>query len=195
MIVDTTKLSTELTPLCEIIGSKKYNGYCMRCCIFLFPDIVVSKNYKTKEKTVTDEIIKVFSDFTWVSDKKIKDGCSKRRPDLLLDLGTHIIIIEIDENKHSSYDCTCENKRLMELSQDVGHRNIIFIRFNPDGYKTTDGTTIKSCWRTSPTGLMSIVNTKKDEWENRLQSLVEQIKYWLDNKPEKMVEIVELFYC
>ena len=32
------------------------------------------------------------------------------------------------------------NKRLMELSQDVGFRPIVFIRFNQDGYKIT------SCW-------------------------------------------------
>ena len=43
-------------------------------------------------------------------------------------------IVEIDENQHIEYDCSCENKRIMELSQDVGHRPIIFIRFNPDDY-------------------------------------------------------------
>jgi len=32
------------------------------------------------------------------------------------------------------------NNRLMELSQDVGFRPIVFIRFNQDGYKIT------SCW-------------------------------------------------
>ena len=68
-------------------------------------------------------------------DKKIQDGCSTRRPDLFLDLGYQIIIIEIDENQHIDYDCSCENKRIMELSQDVGHRPIVFIRFNPDDYK------------------------------------------------------------
>jgi hypothetical protein len=48
--------------------------------------------------------------------------------------------IEIDENQHVAYDCSCENKRIMELSQDVGHRPIVFIRFNPDGYKDHKGT-------------------------------------------------------
>ena len=31
-------------------------------------------------------------------------------------------------------DCSCENKRIMEISQDLGHRPIVFIRFNPDEY-------------------------------------------------------------
>ena len=33
----------------------------------------------------------------------------------------------------------------MELSQDVGYRPIIFIRFNPDNYKT-NLKNITSCW-------------------------------------------------
>ncbi len=35
-----------------------------------------------------------------VGDKRVKDGCSKRRPDLFLDMGCHIVIIEVHENKH-----------------------------------------------------------------------------------------------
>ena len=81
---------------CDTNGSKKYNGYCARCCIYLFPEIQVSRNYKTKETDVVNRITETFSDFTWVHDKKIKDGCSRRRPDLLLDVGSHIIIVEID---------------------------------------------------------------------------------------------------
>ena len=92
------------------------------------------RNYKTKEKYVVDQIKQTFTNFTWVADKKVQDGCSRRRPDLLLDMGSHIIIVEIDENKHTDYDCSCENKRLMELSQDLQHRPIVFIRFNPDNY-------------------------------------------------------------
>ena len=67
-----------------------------------------------------------------IHDKRVEGGCSKRRPDLLLDLGSHIIIVEIDKNKHNDYDCMCEHKRLMEISMDLSHRPIVFIRFNPD---------------------------------------------------------------
>ena len=59
----------------------------------------------------------------WISDKII-NGCSKRRPDLVLDLLYQIVII--DENQHIDYDCSCENKRIMELSQDIAHRPIIY---------------------------------------------------------------------
>jgi hypothetical protein len=178
---------------CEIRGIPKYNGYCLRCCINICPDIEVCRNYKTKEKEVVDNVKQTFPDFTWINDKKIEGGCSKRRPDILLDIGSHIVIIEVDENKHDTYDCSCENKRLMEISQDLGHRNIVFIRFNPDGY-IKDDKTITSCWKVDGNGIVVIKKSKQTEWKERIQILTEQIKYWIDNPVQKMIEIVQLFY-
>jgi hypothetical protein len=158
----------------------------------MFPELPNVRNYKTKEKEVVDRIKEVFPNLTWIADKKIQDGCSSKRPDLFLDLGTHLLIIEVDENKHTNYDCSCENKRLMELSQDVGHRPIVFIRFNPDSYTDLSGNKIKSCWRLNKLGVMCIDNEKN--WNGRISTLLEQIQYWIDNPVEKTVEIVELFY-
>ena len=182
------------TPLCETRGIKKYNGYCMPCCIHMCPEVSVSRNYKTKEREVTDRIKESFPDFDWVLDKKVEGGCSKRRPDLLLDLGERIIIVEVDENKHTTYDCSCENKRLMELSRDLGHRPIVFIRFNPDGYVDSAGKKISSCWRLNGHGVMTIMKTRQKEWDIRINTLKDQVKYWVDNTTEKTVEIIELFY-
>lgn len=178
-----------------IVKSKqKYNGYCLSCCINLCPDTPVYRNYKTKEKDVVDRITSYFPNFTWIADKRVQDGCSKRRPDLLLDMGSHIVIIEIDENKHTDYDCSCENKRLMELSQDLQHRPVIFIRFNPDDYINQDGVLVKSCWKLNKLGIMQIMKTKIQEWNQRMETLIQQIQYWVNNPTDKTVEIVELFY-
>ena len=166
----------------------------MTCCIHLCPDIEVVRNYKRKEKNVTNQVINNFPDFSWVADKRIQDGCSLRRPDLLLDLGTHIIIVEIDEYKHEGYECSCENKRIMELSQDVNHRPIVFIRFNPDGYIDQQGKEIKSCWKLNGIGMVMIPQSKQTEWDNRIQTLISQIQYWIDNPSEKTIEIIELYY-
>jgi hypothetical protein len=174
------------------VNNKKYNGYCIPCCIQVHPEIKISRNYKTKENDVVTRIQESFPEFTWKHDKKVEDGCSKRRPDLLLDMGFHIIIVEIDENKHNDYECSCENKRLMEISQDLGHRLIVFIRFNPDLYTNEKGILVKSCWRLNKLGVMTI--SKKEEWNERIKVLKEQIQYWIDNPTEKTVEIVELFY-
>ena len=183
--------------LCDTqVSRNKYEGYCLRCFIHTFPDKPVSRNYKTKEKTVTDYILSTFPEYDWITDKKIQDGCSSRRPDMLLDLGYQVIIIEIDETHHKDYDCSCENKRIMELSKDVNHRPIVFIRFNPDQYIDSDNNTVKSCWYINKLGICSIEKKKEKEWNDRLVSLKSQIKYWCNpnNTTDKTIEIIQLYY-
>ncbi len=183
------------TDMCNtIISNQKYDGYCLRCFIYLFPDKPNSRNYKRKENSVAEFIQDNFKDNTIVSDKKIKDGCSKRRPDILIDLGFQVIIIEIDENQHIDYDCSCENKRMMELSQDIGHRPIIFIRFNPDEYLDNDNNNITSCWSLNSKGINIVKKNKVKEWNDRLNILKDNVQYWIDNNTDKTIEIVQLFY-
>lgn len=179
-----------------IVLTDKYDGYCLHCFTHLFPDKPVTRNYKTKERCVVEYIISHFPDFSWVADKTITGGCSRRRPDLMLDLGYQVVIVEVDEDCHANYDCSCENKRIMELSQDVDHKPIVFIRFNPDEYTDANGEDIASCWGVDGFGLCVVKKQKKKEWESRLERLREQVEYWTnpENATEKTVEIVELFY-
>jgi len=183
------------TYLCSVRVQEKYDGYCLFCYINLFPDKPVSRNYKTKEYSVVEYVKSKYPTLNWIADKIIHGGCSKRRPDLLLDLGYQIVIVEVDENQHTDYDCSCENKRIMELSQDLGHRPIVFIRFNPDDYDK-NGSNITSCWGRDKKGICVVKKTKKDEWMQRLRVLEEHINYWINplNKTNKTIEIIQLFY-
>jgi hypothetical protein len=180
---------------CLTLVSEKYDGYCLYCYMNLFPDKPVTRNYKTKEYAVVEFIKTKFPQFIWIADKRIAGGCSKRRPDLILDLGYQILIIDNDENQHIDYDCSCENKRIMELSQDVGHRPIVFIRFNPDDY-VNDDNRISSCWGHNKKGICCIKKSKEKEWNHRLNVLEETIKYWIhpENRTNKTIEIIQLFY-
>jgi hypothetical protein len=180
---------------CSTRVHMKYDGYCLFCYMNLFPDKPVSRNYKTKEYAVIEYIKTKFPDYNWISDKIISGGFSKRRPDLLLDLIYQIVIIEVDETQHIDYDCSCENKRIMELSQDVRHRPIIFIRFNPDDYEK-NGIKITSCWGQDKKGICIVKKTKNNEWNQRLNVLEEHINYWITpkNKTNKTIETIELFY-
>ena len=178
---------------CNTRVLNKYKGYCLFCFINLFPDEKVCKNYKTKEKSVKDFILENFPNFTWICDKQIQDGCSRKRPDLLLDLGYQVIIIEIDENQHINYNC--ENKRIMEISKDLDHRPTIFIRFNPDEY-LCENKKITSPWGPNNNGILTIKKSKQKEWNSRLEKLKETVEFWIKekNKTSKMITIEELFF-
>ncbi len=102
----------------------------------------MAQDYRTKETTVITFLQKKFLNVDWRWNMTIEGGCSKRRPDLLLDMGSHILIVEVDENSHDMYDPTCDEKRMGEIWNDVSHRPIVFVRFNPDKYEDKDGNNV-----------------------------------------------------
>ena len=177
---------------CDTRSNTKYQGYCAFCFVNLFPDHKLARNFKTKENYITEQIIEKFNNLEWILDRTISTGCSRRRPDMLLHLGHRAIIIEIDENQHSSYENICENKRYMEISRDLDHIPITFIRFNPDSYKINEKT-IRSCFSVNKqTGICGLKNKK--EMNKRLNILYETLIYNLENEIEKTINIVNLFY-
>ncbi len=179
-------------PLCDTTINRKCDGYCLRCYIHMFPDKPVVRNYKTKEKAVVDEVVKAFPNFTWIHDRRVQDGCSARRPDLIADFGTHVIIVEIDETMHQGY--SCENKRMMELSQDIGHRPVVFIRFNPDSYTDETGHKVKSCFTTNKMGITTVSKLQQKQWNQRIDTLLNCIKSWALTPFDKTINMVHLFY-
>lgn len=177
--------------LCDVIIHNKFKGYCYRCYCYIYPNSIPAKNFKTKELEVLKFIKKNFSEYNWIDGKEIAGGNSKKRPDIFWQGDRFAIIIEIDELQHNNY--ICENKRMMELSNDVNGKPLIFIRFNPDAFIDKNKNKINSPWGyTEKKGLLKIIN--EDEWNNRLKILKKTVKYWLENGTTKTLEIVYLFY-
>ena len=171
-------------------ANPKYNGYCYRCYCKLYPnDPRIRRNYKTKEGSVHYHIRQCFPELNVVNDRRINGGCSRRKPDFFIELLTHVLIIEVDEHAHLTYDQRCENRRMMELSEDIGHRPMVLIRFNPDG--NSNG---PSCWGVNDSGLAVVKKKRAAEWQERLSTLMATINYWLTTIPEKTVEVIKLFY-
>ena len=153
---------------CDTKCSNRYQGYCIRCFVNLFPGEKVARCFKTKESSVIQFIKDTYHDHAWCFDKRIEGGCSRYRPDIFLDCLTHSLIIEVDENQHERYEQICENKRLMTLFEDLGRRPLVMIRFNPDDYITKDGTTVRSSFvYKNKSGLPSVRNVS--EWQTRLE--------------------------
>ncbi len=175
----------------------RYRGYCMPCFASLFPLEPIASNFKTKERLVVlvlDELLK--RDYTHLEvtyDKQVVGGCSRRRPDIAVDVLTHVVIVECDEDGHDTEDyCSCENKRMMQLFQDYGNRPIVFIRFNPDAYTNSVGVRISSCFTRTPTGLVKL--TKEKTWNDRLRVLKERVKLYIEVIPSQEVTVEHLYY-
>ena len=98
------------------------------------------------------------------------------------------MIIECDEDQHKNYNC--ENKRVMELFQDLGNRPLVMIRFNPDKYKNNDNT-VDGCFKYTKTGSLSL---NKKQWKIRTNELIKKINYYLTYIPTKETTLEYMFY-
>ena len=175
------------------ISNPLYEGYCFDCFIYNYPNKLITRNYRTKEKAVVKYIMERFNNHKWIWDKKIAGGTSKKRPDLFLNLVDKVIIIECNENKHSSYDNDYHDIKTQQLSKDINYKPMLNVNFNPDGYTDKFGKKIKSCWTTiRKTGKIEISDT--EEWNKRLEDLGDTVEYWLENYFEDTIKIIELFY-
>jgi hypothetical protein len=179
--------------LCDLthIFNPQYKGLCLRCFIYTYPNQKVARNYKVKEQHVADHIKQNYNDY-YITFDKITGGCSLRRPDILIDLGTHTIIIEVDENQHKDYDTTCEIARINELFTDLADRPIVLICFNPDGYTKNKKKHLSSFKYHQKSGVPIVRN--ETEWKGRLNKLDDTIANWLNAIPNEAVIIENLFY-
>ena len=69
------------------------------------------------------------------TDKVVNNGdCGHERPDRVFDFGDKIVILECDEHQHKDRQCSCEQTRMVNISQGYGGLPVYFIRWNPDPY-------------------------------------------------------------
>jgi hypothetical protein len=70
-------------------------------------------------------------------DRIVDNGiCGRERPDALFEREDGVLIVEIDEYKHRDRVIACERARMFNLGQSFGGTPVIFLRFNPDEYKS-----------------------------------------------------------
>jgi len=120
-----------------------------------------------------------------LADRIIDSTCNLYRPDILYDCGTHIVIIECDENQHKNYNwqkCSLnkslehmEEKRMYEIMVAYGLPTI-FLRYNPDNFDIG--------------GKIS----KKYNSSKRLDLLKKWVEYSFINEPKHQLVYKKLFY-
>ena len=161
---------------------------CARCFYHFYPNDEIPRRFKMKQHYFNEKLIEEFGVNFFQYDKKIKCGCSGRKPDWFIDCFKYSIIIELDEDQHKY--TSCDEKRMMELFTDLGNRPLVLIRINPDKY---EGKTKKrkGCFDFDEKNTL-ICNEKK--FNKRFNILVEMIKYFIDNEPEKEFTTEKLFF-
>ena len=161
---------------------------CAGCFYNFYPNDEIPRRYKLKQHYFNEKLIEEFGADFFQYDKKIKCGCSGRMPDWFIDCYKYSIIIELDEDQHKY--TSCDDKRMMELFTDLGNRPLVLIRINPDKY---EGRTKKrkGCFDFDEKNTL-ICDEKK--FNKRFNILVEMIKYFIDNEPEKEITTEKLFF-
>jgi nitrite reductase/ring-hydroxylating ferredoxin subunit len=181
---------TKQCVLCEMVTAiKHYDYHCYGCYSYLHPNDPRVRNFKTKEHAIMSVLKEKYPDM--ILDKVISGGCSRKRPDGILDLGSHVIIVEVDENQHQSYDTICDNKRTMALSQDLAHRPIVFIRINPDRYKLDDKTVSGAFSITKATGLLK---THPKILKKRIDAASDLISRYHKIVPDRTITVEQLYF-
>ena len=145
----------------------------------------------SREMYMRRGLVKAFPSTAFVFDKVIDDGCSRRRPDVFIDLLTHVVIVECDETQHRGSSYSCETRRTMELFEDVNRRPTVFIRFNPDTYRVGD-VRVGGCFREDVLDGEKVLSPLPS-WRGRLKELCGVFECALGTIPER--EITEIHVC
>lgn len=168
--------------------NKKYKPYCYQCFAELNPDSERVIEYKTKENAFLFPAKELYDNA--ILDKRITGSNEKFRPDFLLEMGTHCIIVEIDENQHNRkmYDSELEVKRLNSFKVSLGNKLLIIIRLNPDNYRINNKQDlVYGCFKYNFESKRLI--TQEKEFNIRLNQLLNTIKYYIEY--ENVVKCVD----
>lgn len=116
---------------------------------------------------------KHYSDRLYSVDRIVDIACNKRRPDFVIDAGTHFIVIECDEHQHRRVDC--ETVRMWQIRQALG-LHTTFVRYNPDSYRLRSG------------------NHGVAALDTREKTLVKWVDHLISHPPATALEAVYLYY-
>lgn len=97
------------------------------------------------------------------------------RPDCWLELATHVIAVECDEEQHKDQQYSCELRRTAELLASCEGKPLALIRWNPDGF--------------TQKGVHKEVAEK-----TRVQALLKEIKRLMDEPPAVLFHTKYMYY-
>ncbi len=153
-------LTQSLCHNCSTIDILNPEGKCFTYCVPTDHATLSDQRSERKEEFIRKFLAEEFKHYPIIDkweDRIVPYGCTRYRPDIAYDCGTHIVIIEVDEHQHRSkiYHCgqtleeqeLAEKNRMFQIYKQFQHPHetypVIFIRYNPDTFKDGTGTYVK----------------------------------------------------
>lgn len=176
MIMYSLNVKNEDYKQCEYCNLKIHykQQFCTGCKSYIDLGITV----KSHNKELAIKALLENNNIEFRHDSIVNEGCSKRRPDFVIQkLNGGFIILEVDEFQHKrkTYTCECEITRMKQIFFDIGVSNITFIRYNPDKYK--------------------VHKSKKEETNTQREDfLIRLIKKEIEKDSEYPLSVVYLYY-
>jgi hypothetical protein len=190
----------------------RYGRRCVRCFVATFPSdpraVEGRKWLNAKELAVREFLVSAFPDRQWEFDRGFSIGL-RRRPDAKIVISDQVVIVvEVDEHSHRTYDCVDERGReeLFASYAPIGS-TIAIIRINPDAYEcVVTGKQVPSCFRFSTDKLcVSVDPRRQEDWNMRMEVLKGWIQHFIDcrgtlhesipdNVSRRWIVPIELFY-
>lgn len=185
--------------LCDSVRSQNLNNYCtFKCYISNTFKKNISNEINLDNKVSYKEYILFKHVNTFINqqsllpikpivwDKVLCKGLCDYRPDFMILYNDFIILIELDEMQHKSYNKTNELTRIQNIHNTL-NKPLFIIRFNPDMYY--DGNNIII----SPFKNNILVN--ETEWNNRLKQLDNKLNECINLTTKNNTYIIShLFY-
>ena len=141
-----------------------------------------SRRQHIKEYAVVRHLRKTIEQ-PFVHDHMIADQeCSRKRPDVYFDLPDRVVIVEIDEHQHKTYDESCSCSRMCDIVSAIGGRPVVFVRYNIDSFKWKG-----RAYRVHPSEKIDLlVNVVKDEIAREISGFaVKLMQLWYDDDLEE----------
>jgi hypothetical protein len=174
MVYNPTQYQQDEVKLCEFCSCpvNYKDKYCKSCKTY----ITLGKTVKHHAKENTVKNLLQEHEIKYTHDLIVKDGCSRKRPDFIINPTWGTIILEVDEFQHNrkTYTCECEIQRMKMLYFDVGVENLLFIRYNPDEYTALDN--------------VNLDDTKRKKY------LLQYLRQTMSDTTHKGLGVVYLFY-
>jgi hypothetical protein len=143
---DDYNLAERECVICKKIDVLNKEGICINFCSMEERDRMMKKRVKKHEEMICNLLREEIDISCTYRDEVVDRSCSNKRPDFVYHCGTHIVIVEVDEDQHKSYKCTSygdnkegkmkgENIRMFEIAQSFDGLPVFFLRYNPDNYR------------------------------------------------------------